>query len=96
MDYIEKIVWHEVTTRPPTEEEIALCERWTGNILDTVYDCPMPEYYDEILICYGEGRVYVDTCIKNEYGMGLEIHRNWGDVLAWAEMPTGKGDEADG
>lgn len=21
MDYIEKIVWHEVTTRPPTEEE---------------------------------------------------------------------------
>ena len=28
MEWIEKIVWHEVVTRPPTEEEIEEFAEW--------------------------------------------------------------------
>lgn len=96
MDYVEKIVWHEVTTRPPTEEENERYKRAIGNGLDVVYDCLMPEDYDEILVYYGKGRVYVDTCLETEHGLGLEIRGDWGDVLAWAEMPKGESGKDDG
>lgn len=93
MDYVEKIVWHEVTTRPPTEEENEEFKSIYGEDLAFLFDSPMPEDGQEILIktVYGVDKdiCYIDGCAYLE-------GREWDDVLAWAEMPTGKGDEADG
>ena len=50
MDYIEKIVWHEVTTRPPTGEENEEYKRIWGDDLCFVFDCTMPEDGQEILV----------------------------------------------
>lgn len=94
MDYIEKIVWHEVTTRPPTEEENEDYKRIWGNDLCFVFDCTMPEDGQEILVKTKYG-VDTDICCIDE-GTYLEERGDWEDVLAWAEMPKGKGDEADG
>ena len=92
-DYTEKIVWHEVTTRPPTEEESEEYKSIYGEDPAFVFDSQMPDDGQEILvktvygvdkdICYIDGGAYLEG-------------REWEDVLAWAEMPTGKGDEADG
>lgn len=95
MDYIEKIVWHEVTTRPPTEEENERYKRATGIEAGLWFDCKMPKDGDEILIKTKWG-VDTDICCEDEYGIGLDERGDWEDVLAWAEMPTGKGGEADG
>lgn len=85
-DYTEKIVWHEVITRPPTEEENEEFKRIYGEDLAFVFDSPMPEDGQEILvktvygvdkdICYIDGGTYLEG-------------KEWDDALAWAEMPTG-------
>ena len=46
MEWIEKIVWHEVVTRPPTEEDI---EEWTEQGLSEdeypayIFSCDLPD-----------------------------------------------------
>ena len=94
MDYVEKIVWHEVTTRPPTEEENEEFKRFYGEDLAFAFDSKMPDDGQEILVktVYGVDK---DICCIDG-GTYLETRGDWEDVLAWAEMPKGKGSEADG
>ena len=87
-DYTEQIVWHEVTTRPPTEEENEEYKRMTGVDAACWFDCKMPDDGDEILVKTKYG-VDKDICAEDEYGIGLEGIGDWTDVLAWAEMPKG-------
>lgn len=54
----------------------------------------MPEDGQEILVKTKYG-VDTDVCCIDG-GTYLEDRGDWEDVLAWAEMPKGKGDEADG
>lgn len=89
--YVEQIVWREVKTRPPTEDERAEWERLCDEQLSYVFDCPMPADGDEILVATKCG-VDVDICAE-DYGFYLEIRGDWDDVIAWAEMPKYKGGE---
>lgn len=99
MEWIEKIVWHEVVTRPPTEEEkrefVELpVDEWPLYM----FDCDLPDDNREILVLGKSGYVWQDTCMVDDGYVGynslyLDNHGDWDDVVAWAYLPTGKKDE---
>ena len=101
MEWIEKIVWHEVVTRPPTEEEIeefAECGLSEYEYPLYMFDCELPDDNRDILILGASGDVRQDTCmIDNQCGgynsFYLDNRGDWDDVVAWAYFPTGKKDE---
>ena len=101
MEWIEKIVWHEVVTRPPTEEEIEEFAEW-GLAEDEyppyIFDCELPDDGCDILVLTTNGFVYQDTCMIDDQCGGynsfyLDNHGDWDDVVGWAYLPTGKKDE---
>ena len=101
MEWIEKIVWHEVVTRPPTEEELkewTECSASDDDPLTCMFDCEMPDDNRDILALGKSGYVWQDTCmIDNGYigynSLYLDNHGDWDGVVAWAYLPTGKKDE---
>ena len=101
MEWIETIVWHEVVTRPPTEEEIEECAEHglsEDEYPPYVFDCKLPDDNREILVLGKSGYVYQDTCMIDDQCGGynsfyLDNRGDWDDVVAWAYMPTGKKDE---
>ena len=101
MEWIEKIVWHEVVTRPPTEEELEGFAEWgLGEYEYPLYmfACELPDENREILILGKSGDVSQDTCMLDDGYVGynsyyLDNHGDWDDVVAWAYMPTGKKDK---
>lgn len=101
MEWIEKIVWHEVVTRPPTEEEI---EEWVEQGLSKdeypvyIFSCALPDDGCDILVLTTDGFVYQDNCMIDSQCGGynsfyLDNRGDWDDVVAWAYVPTGKKDE---
>ena len=50
-----------------------------------MFDCPMPENGEEILITSKYG-VEFDTCY-NDDGYYLDSNRSWDEVLAWMPLP---------
>lgn len=92
MIYEEKIIWHEVIKRPPTEEEkeeyleVFDCEP------EYTLDCVLPDDGQEILTVTKWG-VDTDICGIDEEGYYLENRGDWDDVIAWAEMPKYKAGE---
>lgn len=95
-EFIEKIVWHEVTSRALTNEEKAeYMERGYADyeVPECVYNCEMPDDRQEILIATGWG-VSQDVCdidcdeVNNL--IGLENNGDWDGVIAWAAMPKYK------
>ena len=101
MEWIEKIVWHEVVTRPLTEEEIEeFVEDGFAEYEYPLYmfSCELPDENREILVLGKSGDVSQDTCMLDD-GYGgynsyyLDNHGDWDDVVAWAYLPTGKKDE---
>ena len=88
MTYEEKIIWHEVIKRPPTEEEKEEHLEAFGYIPEYILDCVMPDDEQEILIVTKYG-VDTDVCGIDE-GYYLENCGDWDDVIAWAEMPKYK------
>ena len=82
MTYKETITWHEVKTRPLTDEEK---EEYAEFEPEYMLDCPLPADGEEILVATKYG-VDVDVCGIDE-GYYLEKQGDWEDVLAWAEMP---------
>ena len=98
-EYIEKIVWQEVTTRKVTDEEKAeYAEHGYAEyeIPEYIFDCELPDDGQEILIATSWG-VDKDICcidydeVNNIYE--LETHGDWDGVIAWAEMPKYKDGE---
>lgn len=77
--------WIPIKYRPMTEEEKKYYEEYTD--VEEMFDCPMPEDGQEILISTKFG-VYADICdIDEKYGYGLENHEDWEGVLAWMPLP---------
>ena len=101
MEWIEKIVWHEVVTRPPTEEEIEECAEWglaEHEYPLYMFSCELPDENREILVLGKSGDVWQDTCMLDDGYAGynsyyLDNHGDWDGVVAWAYLPTGKKDE---
>ena len=100
MEWIEKIVWHEVVTRPPTEEEIEECAEWglaEHEYPLYMFSCELPDDNREILVLGKSGDVSQDTCMLDGYAgynfYYLDNYGDWDDVVAWAYLPTGKRDE---
>lgn len=87
--YEEKIVWHKITTRPPTEEELEEFKEIYSEDIPYLFDCPLPDDGQEILIATKWG-VDTDICCYDD-GYYLENLGNWDAVMAWAEMPKYKG-----
>ena len=91
MTYEEKIIWHEIYIRPPTEEEIEEYKETRGYEICYMIDGIMPDDGQEILIVTKWG-VDTDVC-GIDGGYYLENHGDWDDVMAWAEMPKYKAGE---
>ena len=94
MTYEEKIIWHEVIKRPPTEEEKEEYLEAFDFEPEYILDCVMPDDGQEILIVT-KWRVDTDVCGIDE-GYYLENRGDWDDVIAWAEMPKYKAGEQNG
>lgn len=94
----EKIIWHEITTRPLTEEEkseYAECGCADYEIPEYMFSGEMPKDGQEILIATNWG-VSLDVCVVDCDNVGnnvscLEDHDDWDGVKAWADMPKYKG-----
>ena len=67
--YEEKIMWHEIITRPPTEEELEGFKEIYAVDIPYLFDCTMPDDEQEILIATKWG---VDT----EYIEMNQLHNN--------------------
>lgn len=81
------VVWHKVTTRPLTDEEVAYYAEMEMDGIEYIFDCEMPDDGQEILIATKWG-TDKDICSNDaEYGIGLEGSGDWDGVYAWAEMP---------
>lgn len=88
----EKIIWHEITERPVTEEEKAdFVERGYADYELPAYilDCEMPEDGQVVLIATKWG-VDTDVCATDGDFTGLEGRGDWDGVKAWAAMPKYK------
>jgi len=79
--------WIPIKYRPTTEEEKKYYEEYTNCNLEEMFDCPMPDDGQEILISTRYGTVKADTCVIDEYGCGLEEYDDWEDVIAWMPLP---------
>ena len=91
MTYEEKIIWHEVIKRQPTEEEKEEHLEAFDCVPEYILDCEMPDDEQEILIVT-KWRVDTDVCGIDE-GYYLENRGDWDDVIAWAEIPKYKAGE---
>ena len=90
--------WIPIKMRPMTAEERAYFEEHFGPCLDceaVMYDCPMPEDGQSILISTRWG-VDVDTCDADGQFMGLETRGDWNGVLAWMPLPEPYAEDIDG
>lgn len=97
----EKIIWHEITTRPLTEEEKAeYAERGYADyeIPEYIFSCEMPDDGQEILVATSCG-VSQDLCMIDcdecNNLFELETRGDWDGVKAWADMPKYKGGDSD-
>lgn len=96
---VEKITWHEVTSRALTDEEkTEYIERGYADyeVPEYMFTCEMPDDGQKVLIATSWG-VSKDVCSTDvnelNYLYGLEDHGDWDGVLAWAAMPKYKGVE---
>lgn len=89
MKYEEKIIWHEVTTRPPTDEEIEYFKEIYAEDPEYLFNCEMTDDGQDILTVSYYG-VDIDTCVIDDYGYGFESGASWDNILAWAELPKYK------
>lgn len=94
MVYEEIIKWHEIITRPPTQEELEEFKEIYAEDPEYVFDCTMPDDGQDILVVSYWG-IDIDTCVIDDYGYGLEEHGDWDGIDAWAEMPKYKAGEQD-
>ena len=82
--------WIPVKFRPMDSEEREYWEEQFGEELadaDAVlFDCPMPEDGQEILVSYRKW-ISMDKCEIDDGGYGLEGNGDWDGVIAWMPQP---------
>ena len=79
-------VWIPIKTRPMTEEEITYYRDWAEYGAE-IFDCPLPEDGDTVLITDRLGNVEVDTFINDGDGCYFECNCDMDDVVAWTPLP---------
>lgn len=80
--------WIPIKTRPLTNEEK---ERYADlgyseDSIDSMYDCPLPEDGEEVLITTLHDEVVTDTFYRDE-GCYFETYCDKDDVKAWMPLP---------
>ena len=93
-EFVEPVLWHKLNERPLTDaEKSEFSEHGYSDfeIPEYMFDCPMPDDGQEILIATEWG-VDKDVCCADtdDWGnqsFGLEGSGDWDDVIAWAEKP---------
>lgn len=82
--------WIPVKMRPMDSEEReyweCLCGYELKNEDAVMFDCPMPEDGQEILVSYGEW-ISMDKCEINCGYCGLEGNGDWDGIIAWMPLP---------
>lgn len=82
--------WIPVKMRPMDSEEREYWEDQFGEELEdedaVMFDCPMPEDGQEILVSYRKW-ISMDKCEIDGGCYGLEGNGDWEDVIAWMPSP---------
>lgn len=83
IDILEQTQWIPIKTRPMTEEE----KEEIGHEYAYMYDCPLPNDGQDVLITDCYGNVEVDTFCRDYEGVYFETNCDDGEVIAWMPLP---------
>lgn len=93
-EYKEENKWIPLTKRPMTDEERGYYKEWSGIEGKMIFDCPLPEDGQEVLVSHG-GYVYVDTFCEDDGWCDFE-GVNIDNVEAWMPLPEPYRAESEG
>ena len=81
--------WIPIKTRPLTgEEKVLFSDREYSEDSLFIFDCPLPDDDQEVLVCSKWGTVTIDTFRRDENdGCYFEEYCDDGDVIAWMPLP---------
>lgn len=82
--------WIPIISRPLTDEEKEYYQDSFGcdfEAIDWIYDCPLPDDGQTVLITDRLGNVEVDTFCRDD-GCYFECNCDADDVLAWMPLPA--------
>lgn len=83
----EQARWIPIKIRPLTEAEKEEYKSEGLDWVDFVYDCPLPEDSQEVLVSTQYNTVDVDTFYRDE-GCYFEYNCNADDLKAWMPLPN--------
>lgn len=93
-EYKEENKWIPLTKRPMTDEERGYYKEWSGIEGEMIFDCPLPEDGQEVLVSHG-GYVYVDAFCEDDGWCDFE-GVNIDNVEAWMPLPEPYRAESEG
>ena len=80
--------WIPIKYRPMDEEEKQYWSEYMGADDEMeMFDCPMPEDGQEILVTFKSGYVNMDICEIDGGLYGLEGNGDWDGIIAWMPLP---------
>lgn len=80
---LEQTGWIPIKTRPMTEEE----KEEIGHEYAYMYDCPLPDDAQDVLITDCYGNVEIDTFCRDLEGFYFETNCDDGEAVAWMPKP---------
>ena len=85
---LEQQRWIPIKTRPLTEEEKEhyISIGWSEDSLEFIYNCPLPDDGQEVLITDSMGNVELDTFYSDD-GCYFENNCDADEVIAWMPLP---------
>ena len=88
---LEQTEWIPIKTRPLTKEEKEHYAEmgYSDDSVTFMYDCPLPDDGEEVLVTDWLGNVEFDTFIRDECdGCYFEENCDDGEVVAWKHKPS--------
>lgn len=88
---VEPQEWIPIKTRPLTKEEKEHYAEmgYSDDSIAFMYDCPLPDDGEEVLVTDWIGNVEFDTFIRDENdGCYFEENCDDGEVVAWKHKPS--------
>lgn len=80
--------WIEIKTRPLTNEEIEYyTEHGVDDSLGFIYDCPLPDAGQEVIVTIANGFVTTDIFDSDGYNCYFENYCDDDEVIAWMPFP---------
>ena len=78
--------WILIKTRPMTEEEKEYYSEYLFDGNGYIYECPLPDDGQEVLITSKYGSVDMTT-FYTDYGNYFENYEDYDEVIAWQPLP---------